>query len=115
MSHATPAHISLIHVYQTAKSRVSKKQMKNSATSSPNTNVQPIRKRMTSTKPSTLFVPISAHATKAQVYSASSWPTLNTKPMVSPVHSSRCVNANLSTPKAAYRVLRIVFSSWRIP
>jgi len=112
MSHATPVHISLIHIYQTAKSLISKKQMKNSTTSLLNINVQPIRKRMTSTRPSTLFVPISAHATKAQVYSASSQPMLNTKPMASPVHSSRWINANPSMPKVAYRVLRNVFSSW---
>ncbi|KAI9455958.1 hypothetical protein HD554DRAFT_2317618 [Boletus coccyginus] len=59
------------------KSRVSKRPSKNSATGSPGLNTQPIRKRMTSTKPSTLFVPIFAHATTAQVYSASNWPTLS--------------------------------------
>jgi len=50
-------YIPLIRGPWIAKSRVSKTPSKNSATSSPNLNVQPIRKRMTS-KPSTLFVPI---------------------------------------------------------
>ncbi|KAI9461103.1 hypothetical protein HD554DRAFT_1527938 [Boletus coccyginus] len=74
---------------QRVKSRISKKQSGNSATGSPNIGARPIRKMMPSTQPSTLFVPILAHA---QVY----WPTLNTKPMVSTIHSSRYINASPS-------------------
>ncbi|KAI9456189.1 hypothetical protein HD554DRAFT_2146168 [Boletus coccyginus] len=69
---------------------------------------------MTSTKPSTLFVPIFAHATTAQVYSASNRPTLNPEQMVSTMHTSRCTNVKPSTPKATYKVLWNVLSSLRM-